>query len=826
MRTAISDWSYSGVTTNGVRLSLNANGPTDNLILKARSDINALESSGLIAEDISLSADALWKKGVLTGTSALTAIANGEPLDADARYALEDGFTLEDLNLAWSNLNANVRAAKPSNGDLVANFSIKGPLDVLNQSQGRINATGVYENDKVDITAQLANVAFGATRIDNLNARVTGTPDDAAFDVKTGGQTPLNSLDTPFTLALNGRAVNEDNIRRITSSVSGDLAGRTLQSNQPVELELGDAIRINASLSALGGGIDLSGFIRQEDIAAKVNIENVNLNELASFAGRDDATGRISLIADWNGQGENGTGAFSATLSDIGRIREDAEKIELDIVGEITPNTDQNAARNTDQDTSQNSTSIFTGNFGPHKLTANINANSANGLKLSGKTAAGITISNGLPTLNQRVPMAIDVTGDGELAALWSLIGVETIDLSGQFHVEARDKALISELRPVGVFTLRDGSFEHETLGAHLRGLDLEADFDDEQVNLSSLSARGAHGGTLSGEGILHFDTQKASSVSFKFAEFVALKRSGMEVQLSGPLSAEKEPKGVSITGDLNIDRASVDVSSFGSSGVETVDVTFKDPEVENDDGAEEEEDRVPVLLDISLSAANRIFVTGKGLDIELSADAHIGGDINEPDVRGRADIVRGGFSFLSRQFRFSSGRVDLGSTAAQTRVNLEARQASDGITTILNVTGPVDDLEIGFSSSPQLPEDEVISRMLFGRSPSELTALEAAQLAAAAASLSGSGGFTPLGQIQDELGLDRLAISQDSEGAPELATGKYLSEDVYLELRSRASGNADLAVEWEPVDNVEVGTTFGGEGDARVSIQWKKDLP
>ena len=115
---------------------------------------------------------------------------------------------------------------------------------------------------------------------------------------------------------------------------------------------------------------------------------------------------------------------------------------------------------------------------------------------------------------------------------------------------------------------------------------------------------------------------------------------------------------------------------------------------------------------------------------------------------------------------------------------------------------------------------------MLFGRAPTQLSTFEAAQLALAAADMTSNGqGFTPLADIQNAFGLDRLTISQDSNSNPQLETGKYLAEDVYVELRSRANGSADLAVEWEAIDDVEIATVFGNEVGARVSVQWKKEL-
>ena len=99
-------------------------------------------------------------------------------------------------------------------------------------------------------------------------------------------------------------------------------------------------------------------------------------------------------------------------------------------------------------------------------------------------------------------------------------------------------------------------------------------------------------------------------------------------------------------------------------------------------------------------------------------------------------------------------------------------------------------------SAEPSLPEDEVLSRVLFGRSPSQLTGLEAARLAAALAQLSGGGGFDLMGGIENITGLDSVDVSQTDGGQFQVATGRYLSDDVYLELSSTASGAPGVSVE------------------------------
>jgi len=158
-------------------------------------------------------------------------------------------------------------------------------------------------------------------------------------------------------------------------------------------------------------------------------------------------------------------------------------------------------------------------------------------------------------------------------------------------------------------------------------------------------------------------------------------------------------------------------------------------------------------------------------------------------------------------------------------RLDIEAERDTGEFLAKVNITGTPRRPEVSLSAEPDLPEDEVLSRVLFGRSPSQLTGLEAARLAAALAQLSGGGGFDLMGGLENLTGLDRVDVTQDASGQFMVATGRYLSDDVYLEVTSNASGSTGVSVEWEARDNISIGAeTVPGEGQ-NLSIQWKKDF-
>ena len=95
---------------------------------------------------------------------------------------------------------------------------------------------------------------------------------------------------------------------------------------------------------------------------------------------------------------------------------------------------------------------------------------------------------------------------------------------------------------------------------------------------------------------------------------------------------------------------------------------------------------------------------------------------------------------------------------------------------------------EITFTSVPSLPQDELLSRILFGTSITNLSAPEALQLASAVAALqSGSGSLDPINALRKAIGLDRLRIvSADVATGQKTAigAGKYITRKLFVEDR------------------------------------------
>jgi translocation and assembly module TamB len=202
----------------------------------------------------------------------------------------------------------------------------------------------------------------------------------------------------------------------------------------------------------------------------------------------------------------------------------------------------------------------------------------------------------------------------------------------------------------------------------------------------------------------------------------------------------------------------------------------------------------LPTALDLVVEAPRQVFVRGRGLDAELGGRIAVGGTVAAPQIDGAFDLVRGELSLAGRRLAFERGRLAWTGELLPD-LALRATSQSGGYALVAEVSGPPSQPALTFTSTPELPPDEVLARLLFDRQLRELGPFEIAQIAAAIAGQTGviGGGEGVLGRLRQELGLDRLAVgggdasSRDTtqeRGGPTLEAGRYVADGIYVGVR------------------------------------------
>jgi translocation and assembly module TamB len=217
------------------------------------------------------------------------------------------------------------------------------------------------------------------------------------------------------------------------------------------------------------------------------------------------------------------------------------------------------------------------------------------------------------------------------------------------------------------------------------------------------------------------------------------------------------------------------------------------------------------------------------GLESEWSARFTVRGTSTAPSMTGNVRLIRGTLGFAGRSFELTEGAVDFtGGPTIDPRLRIVASEDVEDILVRVNIDGRATDPEITFSSVPGLPQDEIMSRILFGSSIGNLSAIQAVQLAASLNSLRGSGGgLNPLGKLRSATGIDRLRIlgaDEKTGRGTALAAGQYITDDIYIELITDTRGFTATQLEVAITPWLSVLSQAGGSGASNVNVRIKKD--
>jgi translocation and assembly module TamB len=169
--------------------------------------------------------------------------------------------------------------------------------------------------------------------------------------------------------------------------------------------------------------------------------------------------------------------------------------------------------------------------------------------------------------------------------------------------------------------------------------------------------------------------------------------------------------------------------------------------------------------LDLAIVAPSKVFVRGRGIDTELGGEVRLAGPVSAIRPVGALRMRSGRIDILGKRVAFERGELTL---VGDLDPNLDfvATSRGDTVSVTVAVYGRASNPQISFTSVPELPQDEVLSQLLFGRGIDQLSPLQIGQLGVAAAELAGSGGGPGiLEQLRAGTGLDNLDITSDSEG-------------------------------------------------------------
>lgn len=783
-----------------------ATGTLDAPRLDLLADLEQVDIPRLPLKDAKLAITFQRQPDGSNGTAAITAGSDYGPARAKADFRFpRGGVDLSDLAIDAGGVKASgslsLRSSTPSAADFRLEIGrgafldtgrVTGVAKIVDGAGGAradlsLRADAVRANNSA-ITVQSARLeAEGLLARLPYTLQAKGVSGQGAWTIE--GRGVFADAGVGYDLGFDGR---------------GALGKRDLRTTETANFRFGGPERsARVRLAASDGGrLDFDGRLRDGAASLQARAQDLGLGLF-----NVDLDGRVNATLALQGQGDRLQGALDAKLSDArGRGTPVVQGLDASLNARLADSS----------------------------VTLDMATTNAQGLKANANFVlpAEASASPFRVAIARQKPMRGHVFAAGEVRPLWELLVGGERSLSGFVRTEASVSGTLADPRASGNVTVDKGRFDDGGTGLSLRDVTVRAAFTEDDIDVTEASGVDGKGGQVSGRGRMSLLREGASSFRLDLRNFRLIDNETATASASGQAVINRAADGkVKLTGDLVIDRADVAADPPTPSGVVAMDVR----EINRPDDLPA---MLPAtakrgqgwLLDVKLRAPRRVFLRGRGLDVELSLDARVGGTTSQPDLSGSARVIRGDYDFAGKRFEFDDRSiVYLSTRPANIRLQLDATREDPSLTVTVRIRGTAERPEITLVSSPSLPNDEVLAKVLFERSASQLSPVEAAQLASALSALAGGGGFDVIGNLRNFAGLDRLAFGGDDQSGVTVSGGKYLTDDVYLELTGGGREGPSAQVEWRIRKNLSILSRLtsqnAGTGTGnRIAVRWRKD--
>lgn len=352
------------------------------------------------------------------------------------------------------------------------------------------------------------------------------------------------------------------------------------------------------------------------------------------------------------------------------------------------------------------------------------------------------------------------------------------------------------------------------------------------QVRVSGVSQGG---GSALLEGTIRLDRGRAADLALTAQDLVVGQPNLFDAQVSGRLRlAGQLATGARLSGTLDLAQAEIRIpnSPLARSGVGIAGLRHVGEDAASRatranagiaSGTRVGSAPVPLDLDLVLNAPGRVFVRGRGLDAELGGSLRLGGTTRATVPAGSFQLIRGRLDLLGNRFVLTDGSASMiGSFLPFIR--LTATTESGGVLTSVTLAGQADSPEITFSSVPELPQDEVLARLIFRRALTSLSPFQAAQLALSVATLTGRADDSILGRTRAAMGLDDLDFTVDAQGNTQLRAGRALGERVYTDVSVDSAGRGEVSINLNLSPSVTLRGRADTQGGSGIGLFFERD--
>lgn len=742
---------------------------------------------------------------------------------AHQRYTGKIDAAVGDLSI-WSGIAGQQLAGQMSlSANLPANGQpgpVKLALDKFALGAGPhsigITHAGVTGNLSGDLSKKNATVDLVVTglsadggAITTADAHIAAKGATTDFHMHAAGR----AHDT-VAVDMAGSAVEAKGVNTLRlASFAARLGKNSLSLTKPAMITVApDAYRVTGlRLNVDGGAIEGEAALSPKTATADLTVRQLPLHPLALLAGQPFVTGTMDGHLTMTGSPQRPSARL--TLSTKG--------LDLETDGPL-PRPNLSLTANADWQGER------------ANLDAKVSTGSGDSLSLTGSAPFAFDLVKLTPGVPRNAQLALKIGGSGRLENLTSIVPLGEDRITGGFTVDVAIGGTMEAPKPDGRIAITGGHYANMALGTELDAIDLAVQGDGSRFRLDHLTATDGKSGKMQASGSIDLGVSPAKvDFGLNFTDLLVARGDNTTIAADGDLKLDGNLKGMTASGRLGVRKAELYIPDRLPASVVVLDVH----EIGGRDKSEapKAEPLAPIALNIALDAPGQIFVRGHGVTSEWRGHVDVSGTTAGPILTGQLSVNNGSISLLGQNFNIDRGVIGFpGGQTIDPTLNVQASVTASSVTALVNVTGTAQAPKIALSSTPALPQDEILARVLFGSNVGSLTPSQGIQLAAAAATLA-QGGPGIMDKVRSTIGLDRLDLgagganpngTQGQAKGTTVTGGKYIANGVFVGVQQGLAGTtgSQAMVEVEITPNISVNSTFGNATGSGFGAKYSLD--
>lgn len=447
------------------------------------------------------------------------------------------------------------------------------------------------------------------------------------------------------------------------------------------------------------------------------------------------------------------------------------------------------------------------------------------------QTAMGTAQASGSTLLTRRgdlwgvagdTPLQLAAGADmPSLAWAAPLIGFD-YRAEGRLQLAVQGRGTFANPQFSGSLDGKDLSLAWPTQGVDLKNGVLRAHFTGDRLQLDQLELHGGSGLlTATGDARLQNGLPRAT-LELKADKLQLLNRPDRQLVLSGDAQARLADKVLDVTTNLTADRADIALPR-NSGATQSSDVVIAGQTAAPAKPAA----AMPraVRFDGSFNLGTNFHLYGRGLDAMLTGSVRMRAENGAtPTATGSIELVKGEYTAYGQQLQVTQGRINFAGPVDNPGLNITATRPNlpTGIEVGVTITGSARRPLVKLSSSPPMPDTEILSWLVLGQPLDQVGASDIALLQTAAAALLGPSDGLPLQtRLARAVGLDSISVqgAANTASATGTATNGSGLQGTIITLSKRLSSDTLVSFS-RGLDGVSSIFTIQHQLTKRLSIQ------